>query len=74
MPITNVGVKLEAFGSLPHQDLGPAAKLPRWCEHLVPAPPIGSLTRAPLPARRGVLRKLLDLLLATDQAFARQVC
>ena len=55
------------------QDSGPDARLPQWAEHLTVALPLGLLSSASLPARRGALRTLLEMLLAADQAPMRQV-
>lgn len=55
------------------QDSGPDARLPQWGEHLTVALPLGLLSSASLPARRGALRTLLEMLVAADQAPMRQV-
>jgi hypothetical protein len=55
------------------QDSGTDARLPQWAEHLTVALPLGLLSGASLPARRGALRTLLEMLLAVDQAALRQV-
>jgi hypothetical protein len=55
------------------QDSGPDARLPHWADHLTVALPLGLLRSASLPARRGALRTLLEMLLAADQGPMRQV-
>jgi hypothetical protein len=55
------------------QDLGPDDKPPQWGENLALSLPLGLLSSASLPARRGALRSLLAVLLAREQALLRQV-